>query len=98
MTTVPANNFRIPSEAREALARNEPVLVVSHGRPAYVIVTPDAYDAARQPAPMPRGRRLRDILATLDDAPGPDPQFADDLRAILESADTMPSDDPWERS
>jgi hypothetical protein len=98
MTTVPANDVRIPSAARDALARNEAVMVVSHGRPAYVIVTPDAYDAGRHPAPAPRGRRLRDVLAMLAVAPRPDPQFADDLEAILESVYTMPSDDPWERS
>jgi hypothetical protein len=98
MTTVPANDVRIPSVAREALARNEAVMVVSHGRPAYVIVTSDAYDAGRQPGPVPRGRRLRDVIAMLGVGPAPDPQFADDLKAILESVDTMPSDDPWERS
>jgi prevent-host-death family protein len=64
MTSVPASEVRIPSTAREALARNEAVIVVSRGRPAYVIVTADAYDAVRQPA-APRGRRLRDVLAML---------------------------------
>lgn len=98
MTTVPANDVRIPSAAREALARNEAVLVVNHGRPAYVIVTPDAYDAGRRPVPVLRGRRLRDVLAMLVAAPRPDPQFADDLEAILDSADTLPAEDPWERS
>jgi hypothetical protein len=98
MTTVPANDVRIPSAAREALARNEAVMVVSHGRPAYVIVTPDIYETDRQPPPMPRGRKLRDILAMLADAPSPDPDFADDLEAIRASADAIPSEDPWERS
>ena len=73
-------------------------MVVSHGRPAYVIVTPDVYDAGRQPGPLPRGRRLRDVLAMLATAPRPDPGFADDLEAIVESVDTVPSDDPWARS
>lgn len=98
MTTVPANDVRISSAAREALARNEAVMVVSHGRPAYVIVTPDVYDAGRRPGRAPAGRRLRDVLAMLAAAPRPDPGFADDLEAILESVDTHPSDDPWERS
>lgn len=98
MTTVPANDVRIPPAAREALARNEAVMVLSHGRPAYVIVTPDAYGAGRQPAPVVRGRRLRDVLAMMAAAPRPDPKFADDLEAILQSADTTPSDNPWERS
>ena len=98
MTTVAANDVRIPSAAREALARNEAVMVVSHGRPAYVIVTPDAYDAGRRTGPAIRGRRLRDVIAMLGVGPTPDSQFSDDLEAILESADTLPSDDPWERS
>ena len=98
MTTVPANDVRSPSAAREALARNEAVMVVSHGRPAYVIVTPDVYDAGQRPGPMPRGRRLRDALALLAAAPSPDPQFADDLEAIIDSTDSTPSTDPWERS
>lgn len=98
MTTVPANDVRIPSAAREALARNEAVMVVSHGRPAYVIVTPDAYEADRQPPPRSRGRKLRDVLAMLTDAPSPDPQFADDLEAIRASANSIPDHDPWEHS
>ena len=98
MTTVPANDVRIPPAAREALARNEAVMVVSHGRPAYVIVTPDVYDAGRQPAPVPRGRRLRDVLGMLASAPRPDPRFADDLEAVLKSVDAVPTDDPWEPS
>ena len=73
-------------------------MVVSHGRPAYVIVTPDAYEAVRRPPPMPRGRKLRDVLAMLTDAPGPDPDFANDLEAIRASADAIPDEDPWERS
>lgn len=97
MTTVPANQVRIPSAARDALARNEAVLVVSDGRPAYVIVTPDAYDAGRQPEPASRGRRLRDVLAMLAAGPRPDPRFADDLEAVLDSVD-VPTDNPWERS
>jgi len=98
MTTIPANVVRIPSAAREALARNEAVMVVSHGRPAYVIVTPDVYDAGQRPSPAPRGRRLREVLTMLATAPRPDPAFADDLEAILDSVDTVPSDDPWQRS
>lgn len=98
VTTVPANDVRIPPAAREALARNEAVMVVSHGRAAYVIVTPDAYEQRRRPGPMPRGRRLRDVLAILAVAPRPDAEFADDLERILESADTTQSDNPWERS
>jgi PHD/YefM family antitoxin component YafN of YafNO toxin-antitoxin module len=99
VTTIPANDVRIPSAAREALARHEPVMVLSHGRPAYVIVSPDAYDARRQPlaAPVSRGRRLRDALEILETAPRPDPQFGDDLEAVRASPGSVPTD-PWERS
>ena len=99
MTTIPANEVRIPSAAREALSRHEAVMVLSHGRPAYVIVSPDAYDAGSgSPSPSSsRGRRLRDALEVLAGAPLPDPAFGDDLEAIRRSAGTSPSD-PWERS
>jgi hypothetical protein len=97
MTTVPANAVRIPAAAREALARREAVMVLSHGRPAYVIVSPDAYEAASQPPEpsIPRGRKLSEALAFLAAAPAPDPGFADDLEAIMASAGDAPPD-PWE--
>jgi hypothetical protein len=99
MTTIPANDIRIPSVAREALARHEAVMVLSHGRPAYVLVTPDAYESGHRPkAGSPSGgRRLRDALEILAAAPRPDPSFGDDLEAIQASAGPMPAD-PWERS
>ncbi len=99
VTTIPANGVRIPHAAREALARREPVMVLSHGRPVYVIITPEAYEAGRRPlsGAVPRGRPLRDAIAGLAAAPRPDPTFGDDLEAILASAGTMPAD-PWERS
>jgi hypothetical protein len=92
MITVPANDVRIPVAAREALARHEAVMVLSHGRPAYVILSPYAYDSGRRPpeAPIPLGRRLRDALAFLATAPRPDPDFADDLEAIRASAGDTP--------
>src|SRR5262249_34730314 len=99
VTTVPANDVRIPPAAREALARHEAVMVLSHGRPAYVIVSPDAYEVAgRRPAPpSPRGRPLSEVLELLRALPLPDPEFGDDLEAIRASVGPMPPD-PWERS
>lgn len=99
MTTIAANDVRIPAAAREALARHEAVMVLSHGRPAYVIVTPDTYEAGRRPlhGPNPRGRRLSEALAGLASGPRPDPRFADDLEAVLASIGSIPTD-PWERS
>jgi hypothetical protein len=99
MTTVPANAVRIPAAAREALARREAVMVLSHGRPAYVIVSPDAYEAASQPpAPsIPRGRKLGELLDFFATAPAPDPGFADDIEAIQASVGDEPLD-PWEHS
>jgi PHD/YefM family antitoxin component YafN of YafNO toxin-antitoxin module len=98
VTTIPANDVRIPSAARAALARHEAVMVLSHGRPAYVIVNPEAFEAGRRPlAGVPAGRRLREALEILAAAPLPDPQFADDLEAIRASVGAMPAD-PWERS
>jgi hypothetical protein len=96
VTTIPANDVRIPAAAREALARHEAVMVLSHGRPVYVIVNPDVYEAEPAGSRI-RGRRLRDAVAILADAPRPDPEFGNDLEAIRKSIGVMPSD-PWERS
>ncbi len=41
MTTIKAEEVRIPRRAREAVARHEQVVVVNRERPAYVIVHPD---------------------------------------------------------
>ena len=97
--TVPANDVRIPPAVREAVARHEAVMVLDHGRPAYVIVSPEAYEAGGRPATrlIPGSRRLSDALEIMAAAPSPDPQFADDLEAIRASAGEVPPD-PWERS
>jgi hypothetical protein len=96
MTTIPANDVRIPSAVREALARHEPVMVLSHGRPVYVIVNPDVYEAGPSGS-RARGRRLSEAVAILAEAPRPDPEFGNDLETIRASIGVMPSD-PWERS
>jgi hypothetical protein len=95
MTTIRAEEVRIPRRARDAVARHEVVLVVSHDRPAYVIVHPD--DRPGGSAPMRRGRPLSEALALMSAAPLPDPAFADDLEAVLADIGPTP-EDPWARS
>jgi PHD/YefM family antitoxin component YafN of YafNO toxin-antitoxin module len=43
MATVPATQVRIPPEAKDALVRDEPVMVVKHERLSFVLISPDAY-------------------------------------------------------
>ena len=43
MVTVPATQVRIPPHAKDALARHEPVVVVKHERPSFVLISADAY-------------------------------------------------------
>jgi PHD/YefM family antitoxin component YafN of YafNO toxin-antitoxin module len=99
VTTIPANDVRIPMAAREALARHEEVMVSSHGRPVFVIVNADDYERASRPATPTgrRGRPLREALAILANAPFPDPDFADDMEAVRASVGSTPAD-PWEHS
>jgi hypothetical protein len=92
MTTIRSEEVRIPRRAREAVARHEEVVVVNRERPAYVIVHPD--DRVATARPVRRGRPLGEALALLANAAAPDPDFADDMEAVL--ADVGPSpDDPW---
>jgi hypothetical protein len=95
MTTVRAEEVRIPRHARDAVARHERVVVVNHERPAFVIVHPD--DAAAGPTAVRRGRPLREALGLLATAALPDPCFADDMEAVLADVGPLP-DDPWARS
>jgi hypothetical protein len=92
MTTIRAEEVRIPRRAREAVARHEQVVVVNRERPAYVIVHPD--DRAATPRPARRGRPLREALGLLANAASPDPGFAEDMEAILDEVGPAP-DDPW---
>ena len=92
MTTVRAEEVRIPRRAREAVARHEQVVVVNRERPAYVIVHPDDRAAASHPAR--RGRPLREALDLLANAAPPDPGFAEDMEAVLGEVGPSP-DDPW---
>lgn len=90
MTTIKADEVRIPRRAREAVAAHEEVVVVNRDRPAFVIAHPDDY--RRRPAP--RGRPLRDALASLAQAASPDPDFARDMEAVLNEVGPAPAD-PW---
>ena len=95
MTTIKAEDVRIPRHAREAVARHERVVVVNHERPTFVIMHPDD-TAARSPS-VRRGRPLREALALLSGAAPPDPRFADDMEAVRADIGPLP-DDPWARS
>jgi hypothetical protein len=93
MTTVKAEDVRIPRQAREAVSRHEEVVVLNRERPVFVIVHPDD----RSPGAAPRrGRPLRDALAHLRHTAPPDPHFAEDMEAVLGVVGTAV--DPWERS
>ena len=96
MTTIRAEDVRIPRSAREAVARHEPVTVMNRERPAFVIVHPDDTRHATAP-PARRGRRLREALGILSSATPPDPGFADDMEAVLRDVGPAP-DDQWARS
>jgi hypothetical protein len=95
MTTIKAEDVRIPRHAREAVARHERVVVVNHERPTFVIMHPD--DAAARSSSVRRGRPLREALALLSGAAPPDPRFADDMEAVRADIGPLP-DDPWARS
>lgn len=92
MTTLKAEEVRIPRRAREAVAHHEEVVVVNRERPAFVIVHPDDRRQATR-----RGRPLSAALALLAQAAPPDPAFAADMEAVLDAIGPAPAD-PWERS
>jgi hypothetical protein len=95
MTTIRAEDVRIPRHAREAVARHERVVVVNHERPAFVIMHPD--DTAVGSSAARPGRRLREALRLLADAAPPDPEFGDDMEGVLAVVGLAP-DNPWARS
>jgi hypothetical protein len=95
MATIKAEDVRIPRWARDAVSHHEEVVVVTRERPAYVIVHPD--DHARTSGSSSRGRPLRQALSMLIQAAPPDPAFAKDMQAVLDSVGPAPGD-PWARS
>jgi hypothetical protein len=95
MTTIRAEEVRIPRHAREAVARHERVVVVNRERPTFIIMHPD--DTAADSLTARRGRPLREALGLLADAALPDPGFADDMEAVLADVGPAPGD-PWARS
>ncbi len=76
------------------MAHHEEVVVFNRERAAYVIVHPDDRGSAAVPH---RGRPLREALALLTQAPPPDPDFAKDMQAVLDSVGPAPAD-PWAQS
>ncbi len=69
--------------------------MVNRERPAYVIVHPDDRTSAAGVAR--RGRPLRESLVLLAQAAPPDPCFAEDMEAVLNTVGPAPGD-PWARS
>jgi PHD/YefM family antitoxin component YafN of YafNO toxin-antitoxin module len=74
---IPATQVRVPPEAKDALARNEPVVVMKHERPSFVLISADAYalvghllDRQRAGQPVP----IEDLLTEEDlEVLAPDP-------------------------
>jgi hypothetical protein len=94
MTTIKADEIRIPRRAREAVAHHERVVVMNRERPAFVILHPEDH---REATPLRRGCPLGDALARLAQAPAPDPDFGTDMEAVLRDVGSAPAD-PWEQS
>lgn len=94
MTTIKADEVRIPRRAREAVALHEKVIVMNRERPAFVILHPDDHEQASRPR---RGRPLRDALARLAQAAPPDADFGVDMESVLRDVGPAPAD-PWELS
>jgi hypothetical protein len=94
MATIKADEVRIPRRAREAVAHHEEVVVFNRERPAYVIVHPD--DHGRTVVSR-RGRPLREALVLLTQSASPDPAFAEDMEAVLDTVGPAPAD-PWAQS
>ena len=92
MTTIKAEDVRIPRSARDAVAHHEDVVVVNRERPVFVIVHPDSQ--SRTASGLRRGRSLSAALSMLAQAGLPDPAFAADMEFVLESVGPTPGD-PW---
>jgi hypothetical protein len=89
-----SENVRIPLSARQALARHETVVVLSHGRPVYELNNSE--DHARETT-RPRGIPGRELIALLRRMPPLDEDFVRDMEAVRASVGPVPKD-PWEPS
>lgn len=94
MATINADQVRIPRSVRDAVTRHEQVVVLNRERPVLAIVHPDDLP---QSGTRRRGRAVREIALLLASAPTPDPDFAKDMGAVLNSVGSVP-EDPWQRS
>lgn len=94
MTTIKAEDVRIPREVREAVARHEEVVVLNRERPVYLILNPEDRRGRAEPLP---GRPLDEAMALMAAAPLPDADFEADMRAVLDAVGETPGD-PWEHS
>lgn len=94
MTTINADEVRIPKPVRDAVARHERVVVLNREHPVLAIVHPDDLSAV---AAVPRGIRVRDLSLRLAAVPAPDEAFADDMAMVLGDVGVSPGD-PWARS
>jgi hypothetical protein len=94
VTSVNSEDVRIPKRAREAVARHERVVVLNRERPVLAMVHPDDLP---EPGARRRGRPVREVASALAGTAAPDPEFADDMEAVLNGVGPMPGV-PWERS
>lgn len=67
-------------------------MVVNRERPTFVITHPDEHGTTTWTAS--HRRSLREALTLLGQAGRPDPDFADDMEAVLHSVGPNP-EDPW---
>lgn len=95
MTTINADDVRIPRRVRDALDRHEEVVVLNRNRPVYVLSNAD--DRRRAAGLLGNGRPLREAVTILAAAPLPDDLLGSDLEDIRRSTGPNPVD-PWEQS
>ena len=86
-----SEEVRIPRRAREAVARHEQVVVLNRERPVLAIVHPDDIGPRGD---RRRGRSVAEIAAALAGVAPPDPDFASDMEAVLQSVGPVP-EAPW---
>ncbi|MGH9066774.1 MAG: hypothetical protein ACRD0J_04680 [Acidimicrobiales bacterium] len=89
-----SDEVRIPRRAREAVARHERVVILNRERPVLALVHPDNLV---WPGAGRRGRPVQDIVSRLAGLPAPDPDFAGDMTAVLDSIGPQP-ESAWGQS